>query len=154
LRYTLQSSLTTAYIIFWVVPSRFSVAASNGGRFPYSGSLTGSFSYSNSQVSHLPAKLHHSTDWLTDCFTAAGRLAVKIVASPLQHSHSSFRGSCDSWPYFTVRRLWKPSSLTHCNSQIVLFIPSRHEQHRKHCSSLLYFNCCRGNMFVCEAVTQ
>jgi hypothetical protein len=42
----------------------------------------------------------------------------------------------------------------HCRSQLVPLITSRHGPHRKHRSSLLYFNCCRGNMFVCEAVTQ
>jgi hypothetical protein len=44
--------------------------------------------------------------------------------------------------------------LSHHKLYFVPLITPRHGRRRKHFSLLLYFSCCRGNMFVCEAVTQ
>jgi hypothetical protein len=55
-----------------------------------------------------------------------------------------------TWNYSTQ----PPHRPTVDSQPTALIITSRHGQCRKHRSSCFQFNCCRGNMFVCEAFIQ
>jgi hypothetical protein len=75
------------------------VTASSSGCYCASG-LTPS-----QAAGHLtPTSLKTNFSRLTDCWIAAG---------PCHHSDSWFRIPRDSWPYFTLWRLWQPKSKLH-----------------------------------------
>jgi hypothetical protein len=75
-----------------------------------------------------------------------------IAAGPRHRSYSHVRDPWNSRPYFTVSdsRLPVSSPPTTRRATVEIFDPAS----TWHRSSLLQFNCFRGNMFVCQAVIQ
>jgi hypothetical protein len=94
-------------------------------------------------------------------------LSLVYAARPCQRSLSWVQVPWDSQPYFTAsdwrlpflsppttRRVtveaFDPVStrVNSTKSRLVPLITPRHRPRKKHCSSLLYFNCCHRNMFA------